>query len=108
MSSSISGNPPSNWWMFHGDPAHTGEASGSAIDSTNVMNLKPVVSLNVNGSILSTPAIVDGYVYCGLANSLDAAAQNGGQFIKVELATGKTVATYNWDIDPKERDTHGF
>lgn len=108
MSSSISGNPPSNWWMFHGDPAHTGEASGSTIDSTNVMNLKPVVSLNVNGSILSTPAIVDGYVYCGLANSLDAAAQNGGQFIKVELATGKTVATYNWDIDPKERDTHGF
>jgi outer membrane protein assembly factor BamB len=94
--------------MFHGDPAHTGEATGSDIDCTTVANLKLVASINVNGSILSTPAVVDGYVYCGLANSLDAAAQNGGQFIKVELSSGKTVATYNWNIDAKERDTHGF
>jgi len=104
----MSSNPPSNWWMFHGDPAHTGEVSGSAIDSSNVANLKLVASLNVNGSILSTPAVVDGYVYCGLANSLEAAAQNGGQFIKVELATGNTTATYNWSINPADRDTHGF
>jgi outer membrane protein assembly factor BamB len=104
----MSSNPPSNWWMFHGDAAHTGEVSGSAIDSSNVANLKLVASLNVNGSILSTPAVVDGYVYCGLANSLEAAAQNGGQFIKVELATGTTAATYNWSIDPLDRDTHGF
>ncbi|HEX9985756.1 MAG TPA: PQQ-binding-like beta-propeller repeat protein [Thermoanaerobaculia bacterium] len=105
----MSSNPPSsNWWMFHGDPAHTGEVTGSAIASSNVANLKLAYSLNVNGSILSTPAIVDGYVYCGLANSLEAAAQNGGQFIKVELATGKTVATYNWSINPADRDSHGF
>jgi outer membrane protein assembly factor BamB len=94
--------------MFHGDPAHTGEATGSAINSGNVAGLKITQSINVNGSILSTPAVVDGYVYCGLANSLAAAAQNGGQFIKVNLATGVTEATYNWSIDPKERDTHGF
>jgi outer membrane protein assembly factor BamB len=104
----MSSNPPSNWWMFHGDPAHTGEVTGSAIDSSNVASLKLVASLNVNGSILSTPAVVDGYVYCGLANSLEAAAQNGGQFIKVELATGNTVATYNWSINPADRDSHGF
>ncbi len=104
----MSSNPPSNWWMFHGDPAHTGEVSGSPIDSSNVASLKLVASLNVNGSILSTPAVVDGYVYCGLANSLEAAAQNGGQFIKVQLATGNTVATYNWSINPADRDTHGF
>jgi outer membrane protein assembly factor BamB len=73
-----------------------------------VANLKLVASLNVNGSILSTPAVVDGFVYCGLANSLEAAAQNGGQFIKVELATGNTTATYNWSINPLDRDTHGF
>ena len=104
----MASNPSSNWWMFHGDPAHTGEVTGSLIDSSNVAGLKLVASINTNGSILSTPAIVDGYVYCGLANSLEAAAQNGGQFIKVELATGKTVATYNWSIDPLDRDTHGF
>jgi outer membrane protein assembly factor BamB len=104
----MASNPSSNWWMFHGDPAHTGEVTGSPIDSSNVAGLKLVASINTNGSILSTPAIVDGYVYCGLANSLEAAAQNGGQFIKVELATGKTVATYNWSIDPLDRDTHGF
>jgi len=94
--------------MFHGDPAHTGEATGSAINSGNVAGLKLTQSIDVNGSILSTPAVVDGYVYCGLANSLAAAAQNGGQFIKVNLDTGQTEATYNWNIDPKERDTHGF
>ena len=104
----MSSNPPSNWWMFHGDAAHTGEVSGSPINSGNVAGLKLVASINTDGSILSTPAIVDGYVYCGLANSLEAAAQNGGQFIKVELATGKTAATYNWSIDPLDRDTHGF
>src|SRR5258705_522627 len=98
----------SNWWMFHGDIAHTGEATGSPINSGNVGGLKLTQSINVNGSILSTPAVVDGYVYCGLANSLEAAAQNGGQFIKVNLTTGVTEATFNWSINPADRDTHGF
>jgi len=107
----MSSNPPagsSNWWMFHGDIAHTGEATGSPINSGNVAGLKLTQSINVNGSILSTPAVVDGYVYCGLANSLEAAAQNGGQFIKVNLTTGVTEATFNWSINPADRDTHGF
>jgi outer membrane protein assembly factor BamB len=94
--------------MFHGDPAHTGQVTASGINSGSVANLKLTQSINVDGSILSTPAVVDGYVYCGLANSLDATAQNGGQFIKVNLATGKTEATYNWSINPLDRDTHGF
>lgn len=105
----MSSNPPSsNWWMFHGDPAHTGEVTASAINSGSVASLKLTQSLNVNGSILSTPAVVDGYVYCGLANSLAAAAGNGGQFIKVDLATGQTVATYDWAIPSRESDSHGF
>jgi outer membrane protein assembly factor BamB len=99
---------PSNWWMFHGDLAHTGEATGSTINSKSVAGLKLTQSIDVPGSILSTPAIVDGYVYVGLANSLDAAAQNGGQFLKIDLTTGKTAATYNWSIDRSEGDTHGF
>lgn len=98
----------SNWWMFHGDLAHTGEATGSGINSKTVANLKLTLSINVPGSILSTPAIVDGYVYVGLANSLEAAAQNGGTFLKISLATGQTAATYTWSIDRSEGDTHGF
>src|SRR5687768_9131508 len=98
----------SNWWMFHGDPAHTGEATGSTINSKSVSGLKLTQSINVNGSILSTPAIVDGSVYVGLANSLEAAAQNGGQFLKISLATGQTEASYVWSIDASEGDTHGF
>jgi outer membrane protein assembly factor BamB len=94
--------------MFHGDLAHTGEATGSAINSKSVAGLKLTQSIDVAGSILSTPAIVDGYVYVGLANSLEAAAQNGGQFLKIELATGKTAASYIWSISATESDTHGF
>ena len=98
----------SNWWMFHGDLAHTGEAAGSAIDSKSVANLKLTQSIDVNGSILSTPAVVDGYVYVGLANSLAASAQNGGQFLKIDCATGQIAAQYTWSIDAAEGDTHGF
>lgn len=98
----------SNWWMFHGDLAHTGEATGSTINSTTVAGLKLTHSIEVPGSILSTPAVVDGYAYVGLANSLEAAAQNGGQFLKIELATGNIAAKYNWNIKIEDRDTHGF
>lgn len=98
----------SNWWMFHGDLAHTGEATGSSINSKTAGNLKLTQRIEVPGSILSTPAVVDGFVYVGLANSLEAAAQNGGQFLKIDAATGKTVATYRWDIQRSEGDTHGF
>lgn len=98
----------SNWWMFHGDLDHSGEATGSAINSKSVSGLKLTHSIDVRGSILSTPAIVDGYVYVGLSNSLDAAVQNGGEFLKVDLATGQTVKSFKWNIDRNEGDTHGF
>src|SRR3954453_3253582 len=97
---------PSNWYMFHGDPAHTGEATGSTIDSSSVSGLKLLHSIDIKGSILSTPAVVDGVVYVGLANSLEAAIQDGGQFLKIELATGKiSDPPFTWKIDPKDRDT---
>lgn len=97
----------SNWWMFHGDLAHSGEATGSTINSKTVSGLKMTQSIDVPGSILSTPAVVDGYAYVGLANSLEAAAQNGGQLLKVNLATGEQQA-YKWDIKLEDRDSHGF
>jgi outer membrane protein assembly factor BamB len=106
----MSSNAPatSNWWMFHGDPAHTGEVTASPINSKTVSGLKLTQSIDVPGSILSTPAVVDGYAYVGLANTLDVAVQNGGSLLKIELATGKTSAQFNWSIHPEDRDTHGF
>lgn len=100
-----------NWWMFHGDPAHSGEVTDSQINSTTVGKLTNLFSLSVPGSILSTPAVVDGYVYVGLANP--AASQTvpsgiGGVMLKVNLNTGAIEATFSWTIDINERDSHGF
>ena len=53
---------PSNWWMYHGDPAHTGLVTGSDINSKNVAQLKMLHDIPVPGPVLSVPALVDGYV----------------------------------------------
>lgn len=101
----------SNWWMFHGDPAHTGEVTGSRIDRDNVGDPAKFGLLHdiaIPGPVLSVPAIVDGYVYVGLANNQDSPGANGGKFLKIELASGITVHSFEWAIDPAEGDTHGF
>jgi outer membrane protein assembly factor BamB len=100
--------PPSNWWMYHGDPAHTGYVTGSNITSKNVgTSLKVLHQLQLRGSIMSVPAIVDGYAYVGTANSHAAAGGNGGSLNKINLKDG-TITSYVWAIDPAERDSHGF
>lgn len=105
---------PTQWWMFHGDPAHTGYATGSNIDSALLESGKfgLLHSMNVGGSILSVPAVCDGFIYVGLANSRlpdqPPGKLRGGSLLKIELATGTTVQTFNWVIDPAERDAHGF
>ncbi len=97
-----------NWWMYHGDAAHSGFTSTSNIDTETVAKLRPAFDLELDGPVMSTPAIVDGFVYVGTANSHDAAASNGGSFYKVELATGAIAAAFKWAIPQSERDTHGF
>ena len=99
-----------NWWMFHGDPAHTGEVATSNIDSTSAPTLQLAQSINVQGSILSTPAVVDGFIYVGLANSHTPGvpSSNGGTMLKIGVGSGQTVAEFNWEIDLNERDSHGF
>ena len=52
----------SNWWMFHGDPAHTGLVTGSGITSKNVARLKLLHDVPIPGPVLSVPAIVDAFV----------------------------------------------
>jgi glucose dehydrogenase len=97
-----------DWFMFHGDPAHTGEVTDSQITSQNVSGLQLTFSLNVPGSILSTPAVVDGYIYVGLANSHRLPTSNGGSMLKVNIETGVTEAQYDWPLNPGEGDSHGF
>lgn len=97
-----------DWWMFHGDLAHSGEATASDITAENVASLELRHSIAVPGSILSTPAVVDGSVFVGLANTLDVATQNGGQLLKIDLESGRTLATFHWIIPQGERDSHGF
>src|SRR5687768_2742200 len=102
------GKGPSGWWMYHGDPEHSGFVGDSPINSSNASKLKVAAQLQLGGPVLSTPAIVDGFVYVGIANSQDATNANGGKLHKIELATGKIAATFNWDIPQGDRDSHGF
>jgi outer membrane protein assembly factor BamB len=94
--------------MYHGDLAHSGEVTASEISAENVSTLTLRHSHAVPGSILSVPAVVDGCVFVGLANTHDVATQNGGQLLKIDLASGETLATFKWSIPASERDSHGF
>ena len=101
-------NAPSGWWMYHGDPQHTGFVSDSPINSKNAGKLKVFKELQLGGPVLSTPAIVDGFVYVGVANAHGAVGSNGGAFYRIELATGTIAATFTWDISSNDEDSHGF
>lgn len=101
-------NAPTGWWMHHGDPEHSGYVSDSPINSSNASKLAVFKELQLGGPVLSTPAVVDGYVYVGTANAHGAVGSNGGSLYKIELATGAIAATFNWDIPSEERDSHGF
>lgn len=97
------------WWMYQGGPAHGGFVGpASAIDPANggALSLKHQVALG--GPVLSVPAVTEGYVYVGVANSQAAYGGNGGSFHKVSLETGEIEHTFTWDIPVDERDTHGF
>lgn len=103
-------NQTSGWWMYHGDWAHSGNAPGSSINaqmlSSNGFGILHTLSLG--GPVLSVPAVCDGSVYVGLANSLEQVGLFGGTLQKIDLASGSVTATYNWQIQADERDSHGF
>jgi outer membrane protein assembly factor BamB len=101
---------PADWWMYHADQAHSGNAStGSNINAGNIgSDLKVLHDIQLDGPVLSVPALVKGYVYLGIANYHKAAGGNGGAFFKINIQTGAIEHTFNWDIAADERDTHGF
>jgi outer membrane protein assembly factor BamB len=101
---------PTGWWMYHGDPQHTGFVSDSDLNSTNVSSsrFKLLHSLELEGAVLSVPAVTNGYIYVGLANYQKAQGGNGGALLKIDIQTGTIVKTFSWDLLGDDRDAHGF
>jgi outer membrane protein assembly factor BamB len=108
---------PTGWWMYHGDPAHTGYVSDSDLNSSNVTSTPnqpsaqafgPLFTIQMDGPVLSVPAVTDGCVYVGLANSQAAAGGNGGSFLQIDIQTGQTKNRFDWDLGDDAEDAHSF
>lgn len=102
--------PPDGWWMYHGDPGHTGFVSSSNLSTKNIGTpaFTTLFTLELGGPVLSVPAVANGFVYVGLANSQQAQGGNGGAIHKIDITTGKIVATFGWDLGTDARDAHSF
>lgn len=100
---------PGGWWMYHGDPGHTGFVSDSELTSATVaQSFQTLHTLQLGGPVLSVPAVTDGFVYVGVANYQQAQGGNGGALHKVDIASGQIVATFSWDLNNDSRDAHSF
>ena len=53
--------PPEGWWMYHGDPEHTGFVSDSNLNTSTVpsSSFQTLFTLQLGGPILSVPAVTD-------------------------------------------------
>ena len=53
--------PPAGWWMYHGDPAHTGFVSDSNLNTATVAStsFQTLFTLQLGGPILSVPAVTE-------------------------------------------------
>ncbi|MEN3325718.1 MAG: quinohemoprotein ethanol dehydrogenase [Acidobacteriota bacterium] len=101
---------PSGWWMYHGDPAHTGFVSDSNLNTATVAsaNFQTLATLELGGPILSVPAVTDGFIYVGVANYHKATGGNGGALHKIDIKSGQTVNTFSWDLGSDNEDAHSF
>lgn len=118
--SSPPASPPSQtgWWMYHGDPEHTGYVSDSDLNSSNVkLNadgtqgaFQTLHELHLGGPVLSVPAVADGFIYVGLANYHEApdGSGNGGALVKIDIEQGTIVQTFSWNLGNDTRDVHSF
>lgn len=100
----------SGWWMYHGDPEHTGYVSDSDLNSASVGSaaFTTLATLELGGPVLSVPAVVDGFIYVGLANYHDSEGGNGGALHKINIQTGAIVQTFSWNLGDDARDIHSF
>ncbi len=103
--------------MYHRDQQHSGLCQESAITSATAPELKTIVDFPVPGPVLSVPAVVNGYVYVGVANSRRLPGSNGGSLLKISCDDGSLAAVFDWALqesyppDPvhgEAQDSHGF
>jgi outer membrane protein assembly factor BamB len=81
-----------DWWMYHADERHTGQASGwSDIRASTVHRMLLHRSVPVDGPVYTVPSIVDGKVYVGTSRQL---GSGGGTLYRINLATGTVEATF--------------
>lgn len=95
---------PSNWWMHHRDPAHTGAVLCSAIRRTNVGTLVQRSKIDLHGAIVSMPCVVAGMVYIGTSTST--LPGESGALYRIELATGIEKARFAFSGDGDLRAPH--
>src|ERR1041384_383842 len=104
--------PATGWWMYHGNPEHTGYVSDSDLNVAQVgsTSFGMLHELQLGGPVLSVPAIEDGFVYVGLANyhQTPDASGNGGALHKIDIQTGAIVNTFSWNLGGDMEDTHSF
>jgi outer membrane protein assembly factor BamB len=104
--------PGTGWWMYHGNPEHTGYVSDSELTTANVGSTSFGIlhELQLGGPVLSVPAIEDGFIYVGLANYHDApdGSGNGGALHKINIQSGAVVQTFSWNLGGDMEDTHSF
>lgn len=100
---------PAGWWMYHGDPEHTGYVSDSEITTRTIaQSFQTLYTLQLGGPVLSVPAVTEGFIYVGLANYHEAQGGNGGALHKIDIQTGTIVKTFQWDLGNDPRDAHSF
>lgn len=87
-----------DWWMYHGNAQH----SGAFVDNSLALNpqtakfLQQLPPIFLPGSVLSVPAVVSGKAYVGTTSPA-----SGGQFVRVDLTTGKIEKTFTSPMPPK-------
>lgn len=110
--SAVTSPPATGWWMYHGNPEHTGYVSDSDLDAAKVgsTSFGMLHELQLGGPVLSVPAIADGFVYVGLANyhQTPDGSGNGGALHKIDVQTGAIVNTFSWNLGGDTEDTHSF
>lgn len=82
---------PHDWWMYHADERHTGQAPGpSDIRSHTVHRMVLHRSVPVDGPVYTIPSIVDDKIYLGTSRW----GGGGGTLHRIDLATGTVEATF--------------
>jgi outer membrane protein assembly factor BamB len=97
-----------NWWMYHHDERHTGQASGcSGLTSTTVGCLKTHPIVTLDGSIITIPTIVQGKIYVGTGNS-STAKPSGGTMYRIDLVTGAIEKKFTFNTPLGSGSNQGY